>query len=73
MVLRIEHLMGTVIGVDVRQPARAKVVGHALDAFFETLRDIDARFSPYRADSAIAAEVSPMMIGMIAASPSSGA
>jgi len=53
MVRRVEHLMGTVVSVDVRQPAPAGVVAAAFDGFFATLRDIEARFSPFLADSEI--------------------
>ena len=45
--------MGTVVGVDVREPAPVSIVEGALDAFFETLRDLEARFSPYRPDSEV--------------------
>ena len=45
--------MGTVVSVDVRSVRPARIVEAALDAFFATLRDIDARFSPYRADSEV--------------------
>ena len=62
MVRRVEHLMGTVIGVDVRQPAPVTVVEPALAAFFATLRDIEARFSPFLADS----EVSRIADGRLA-------
>jgi FAD:protein FMN transferase len=47
---RIEHLMGTVISLDLRAPG---VSPAAIDAAFEHLRDIDARFSTYRPDSEI--------------------
>ncbi|MBI3752283.1 MAG: FAD:protein FMN transferase [Chloroflexi bacterium] len=62
MVRRIEHLMGTVIGVEVRQPAPVTVVEPALAAFFATLRAIEARFSPFLADS----EVSRIADGRLA-------
>lgn len=62
MVRRVEHLIGTVIGVDVRQPAPADLVEPALAAFFATLRDIEARFSPFLADS----EVSRISDGRLA-------
>ena len=62
MVRRVEHLMGTVVGVDVRQPAPLDVVEPALGAFFATLRDIEARFSPFLADS----EVSRIADGRLA-------
>ena len=62
MVRRVEQLMGTVVGVDVRQPAPMAVVEPALTAFFGTLRDIEARFSPFLADS----EVSRISDGRLA-------
>lgn len=48
--VRVERIMGTAIGIDVR--------GHgvdpaAVDAAFDLLRDVDARFSPYLADSEV--------------------
>jgi thiamine biosynthesis lipoprotein len=45
---RVEQIMGTAIGIDVRD---AGVPPSALDEAFAYLRDIDARFSLYRADS----------------------
>jgi FAD:protein FMN transferase len=45
--------MGTVVGVDVRQPAPAAVVEAALDAFFATLADLEVQFSPYLPDSEV--------------------
>ena len=48
--VRVEHVMGTAIGVDLRDPG---VDEAALDAFFAWLREVDARFSTYRADSEI--------------------
>lgn len=62
MVRRVEPVMGTTVGVDVRDPVPADVVGPAFEAFFETLRDIDARFSPYRTES----EVSRIAAGRLA-------
>ena len=53
MVRRIERVMGTVVGVDVRDPVSSDVVEDAVEAFFATLRDLDARFSPYLPDSEI--------------------
>ncbi len=48
--LRTEHVMGMPVRVDVRSAAGSAV----LDAVFALLRDVDARFSPYRAGSAVA-------------------
>ena len=47
---RVERLMGTVVGIDVRD---AGVDPHALDDVFAHLRDIEARFSTYRDDSEV--------------------
>lgn len=52
-IVRVERLMGTVIGVDIRDVARPAGAKPALDRFFESLHDIDRRFSPWRADSDI--------------------
>lgn len=48
--VRVEQVMGTAVGVDLREPW---VTGRAVDAFFAWLREVDARFSTYRADSEI--------------------
>jgi thiamine biosynthesis lipoprotein len=48
--VRVEEIMGTVIGLDLRQPW---VVQAAVDRFFDWLRSVDARFSTYRADSLV--------------------
>lgn len=48
--VRVEQIMGTAISLDLRDPA---VPPAAVDAAFQHLRDIDARFSTYRADSEI--------------------
>jgi thiamine biosynthesis lipoprotein len=55
---RVEHLMGTVTTVDIRPPAGAgpiepQRIEGAVEAFFETLREIEARFSPFLHDSEI--------------------
>jgi FAD:protein FMN transferase len=52
--LRVEHVMGTVVSIDVRdrEPDEA-VLGEALDAVVEWLHEVDARFSTYRDDSEI--------------------
>jgi len=58
--VRVEQIMGTAIGLDLRDRA---VSPAAVDAMFDHLRDIDARFSTYREDSEISrlgrGEVSP--------------
>lgn len=46
---RVEAVMGTVFGIDVRDP----IDPAALDEAFAFLHDVDARFSTYRADSEI--------------------
>jgi len=54
--------MGTVVTVDVRDARPADEIEPALDAFFATLHDLDARFSPFRPDS----EVSRIATGTLA-------
>jgi thiamine biosynthesis lipoprotein len=49
-VLRVEHIMGTVIGIDVRDH---RVPAAALDDAFDVLRRADAQFSPFRTDSEV--------------------
>jgi thiamine biosynthesis lipoprotein len=56
--------MGTAVSVDVREPLVAPEV---LDAVFDQLRDIDARFSTYKVDS----EVSRIASGQLAEGDSS--
>lgn len=55
----VAEIMGTVISVDVRDPA---VDPAAIQDVFAWLREVDRRFSPYRPDS----EVSRMMRGELA-------
>jgi thiamine biosynthesis lipoprotein len=47
---RVESIMGTTVSIDVRPPLVAPEV---IDAVIDQLRDVDARFSPYRDDSEI--------------------
>lgn len=47
---RVEHVMGTAIGVDIRDPGVPESVD---DDVFAFLRDVDARFSTFRPDSEI--------------------
>jgi thiamine biosynthesis lipoprotein len=47
---RVETIMGTTVSIDVRPPLVEPVI---LDEVVEQLRDVDARFSMYRADSEI--------------------
>lgn len=56
---RVEQIMGTAIGIDVRDAA---VPPDALEAAFEYLRGVDRRFSTYKPDS----EVSRLSRGEIA-------
>jgi thiamine biosynthesis lipoprotein len=52
--LRVEHVMGTVVSIDVRDPgADPAVLGDTLDAVAGWLHEVDARFSTYREDSEI--------------------
>ncbi len=51
MAIRVEHVMGTAVSLDLRG---AQPTGTSVDAAFAHLRDIDARFSTYRLDSEIA-------------------
>ena len=48
--IRVEHVMGTAVSLDLRDEA---VPESALDDLFAYLRDIDRRFSPFRADSQV--------------------
>jgi thiamine biosynthesis lipoprotein len=48
--VRVEHMMGTAISIDLRD---AGVDGELVEAAFEWLRDVDARFSPYKPNSEI--------------------
>jgi thiamine biosynthesis lipoprotein len=48
--VRVERVMGTAVGVDVREP---RVAETALDAFFAWLHEVDARFSTHRPGSEI--------------------
>jgi thiamine biosynthesis lipoprotein len=48
--VRVEQVMGTAIGVDLREPW---VTDEAIDRLFAWLREVDARFSTYRQTSEI--------------------
>ena len=48
--VRVEHIMGTAISIDLRDVG---VDGELVDAAFAWLHDVDARFSPYKPDSEI--------------------
>ena len=48
--IRVEHIMGTAISIDLRDPG---VDGEVVEAAFDWLRQVDARFSPYKIDSEI--------------------
>jgi len=47
---RVESIMGTTVSIDIKPPLVEPVI---LDEVVEQLRDVDARFSPYRDDSEI--------------------
>jgi thiamine biosynthesis lipoprotein len=47
---RVEHIMGTVISFEIRDP---QVPPSALDGAFEYLREVDRRFSPYKPESEV--------------------
>jgi thiamine biosynthesis lipoprotein len=51
MSIRVEHVMGTAVSLDLRG---APMPTGAVDAVFAHLRDIDCRFSTYRPESEIA-------------------
>jgi thiamine biosynthesis lipoprotein len=48
--LRVEHIMGTAISIDLRDP---DVDAQAVETTVDWFREVDARFSPFRADSEI--------------------
>ncbi len=48
--VRVEHVMGTTVSIDVRAPL---VGDDALEAAIAWFHDVDARFSPYRATSEV--------------------
>jgi thiamine biosynthesis lipoprotein len=50
---RVEHLMGMVIGVDVRDALEPSVLETAIEEVFAWLHWVDATFSTYRPDSQI--------------------
>ena len=50
---RVEHLMGMVIGVDVRDDLEAGALGAMVGEVFEWLDWVEATFSTYRDDSAV--------------------
>ena len=50
MTLRVEHVMGMPVRADVRSPVAPAV----LDGVFAWFRDVDARFSPFKRESAVA-------------------
>ncbi len=50
MATRVEHVMGTAVSIDTRREA---VPPGVLDRVVDHLREVDARFSTYRADSEI--------------------
>ena len=48
--IRVEQIMGTAIGLDLREPW---VADGSVDTFFGWLRSVDMRFSTYREDSVV--------------------
>ncbi len=48
--VRVEQVMGTAIGLDLRDP---EVPEHTVHAAFAWLSEVDARFSPFKAESEI--------------------
>jgi thiamine biosynthesis lipoprotein len=67
--VRIEEVMGTIVGVDVRDVgAEMGDVEQARDRFFDALRDVDRRFSPWQADSEIS-RIADGRLGEADASP----
>jgi len=50
---RVEHLMGTVVSIDVRDGAPPGLTEAAIERCIGTLRDIEAQFSPFRPESEI--------------------
>jgi FAD:protein FMN transferase len=48
--VRVEQIMGTAIGLDLREPW---VAGSTVHEFFDWLHSVDARFSTYRDDSLV--------------------
>jgi thiamine biosynthesis lipoprotein len=59
--------MGTAVSVDIRDAVSAAEATPALDRFFESLRDVDRRFSPWQPDS----EISRIADGRLAEADSS--
>jgi FAD:protein FMN transferase len=59
---RVEHLMGTVISVDVRDDAPAEELTECIDSVFRWFEQVDATFSTYKPDS----EISRLGAGTIA-------
>jgi len=59
---RVEHIMGTAIVIDVREPAPDEhIVDEALNAAFDYFRAVDERFSTFKPDS----EVSRLNRGLL--------
>jgi FAD:protein FMN transferase len=48
--VRVEHIMGTAVSIDLRDP---EVADSVVETAFAWLHEADARFSPYRTDSEI--------------------
>jgi thiamine biosynthesis lipoprotein len=63
--VRVEHVMGTTVSIDVREPL---VPDAALDEAIAWFHDVDRRFSPYRDDSEVT-RVATGRLGFEDASP----
>src|SRR5690349_24767833 len=48
--VRVEHVMGTTVSIDVREPSISE---SALDEAIAWFHDVDRRFSPYRPGSEV--------------------
>jgi len=48
--VRVEHIMGTAISIDLRDP---EVDAASFETAFDWLRQVDARFSPFKPDSEV--------------------
>jgi thiamine biosynthesis lipoprotein len=53
MLRRVEHIMGTAVSVHLADPLPAPTLDRYADEVFAWLREVDRRFSTYRADSEV--------------------
>src|SRR5690349_16939435 len=51
--VRVEEVMGTMVSIDVRRARPGADVAAAIEDVLRRLRDVDRRFSTYRADSEV--------------------